>query len=95
MQLPEGYEAHIVPRSSTLKNFGIIQGNHMGVVDNCFSGDNDIWMFSAFAVRDTTINKGDRICQFRLAKIQPELQFEESDFLNNDDRGSFGSTGTN
>ena len=38
MKIPEGYEAHIAPRSSTFKNFGIIQTNSMGVVDNTYSG---------------------------------------------------------
>lgn len=94
MQLPEGYEAHIVPRSSTCKKWGIIQANHMGVVDNSYCGDNDIWKFPAIAVRDTTIYKNDRICQFRIMKKQPEFEFEEVDYLDNDDRGGFGTTGT-
>lgn len=93
MQLPEGYEAHIVPRSSTYKHWGIIQANHMGVVDNSYCGDNDIWKFPAIAIRDTQIYKNDRICQFRIVKKQPEFEFEEVDYLNNDDRGGFGSSG--
>jgi dUTP pyrophosphatase len=93
MQLPPGYEAHIVPRSSTFKNFGIIQTNHMGVIDNSYAGDNDMWSFPAYAMTDTVINKGDRICQFRIVKTQPELVFEVVDMLGNDDRGGFGSTG--
>lgn len=93
MILPDGYEAHIVPRSSTLKNFGVLQGNHIGVVDNSYSGDEDEWKFSAFAVRDTTINKGDRICQFRIVEKQPEVTFEEVEHLNEVSRGGFGSTG--
>lgn len=71
MKLPDGYEANIVPRSSTYKNFGIIQTNHMGVIDNSYSGTNDIWKFPALAMRDTVINKGDRICQFRINQKQP------------------------
>ena len=70
MKLPDGYEAHVVPRSSTYKNFGVIQANHMGVIDNSYCGDNDIWKFPAIAVRDTTIHKNDRICQFRITKKQ-------------------------
>lgn len=93
MKLPEGYEAHIVPRSSTYKNWGILQANHMGVVDNSYSGDNDIWKFPAIAMRDTVIKYDDRICQFRIVKKQPELIFEEVDYLDGPDRGGFGSSG--
>ena len=95
MELPEGYEAHIVPRSSTFKNFGIIQTNHMGVIDHSYCGDNDQWYFPALAVRDTVIHEGDRICQFRIIKNQPQIVFEECDHLSDIDRGGFGSTGTN
>lgn len=93
MKLPDGYEAHIVPRSSTFKNFGIIQANHMGVIDNTYCGDNDQWMMSAYAVRDTEIHVNDRICQFRIMKNQPALIFDEVEKLENMDRGGFGSTG--
>lgn len=95
MILPEGYEAHIVPRSSTLKKFGIIQGNHMGIVDNSYSGDEDEWMMSVIAVRDTHISKNDRICQFRIMKKQPKLVFEKVKHLNETSRGGFGTTGVN
>lgn len=93
MKLPEGYEAHVVPRSSTFKNFGVIQTNHMGVIDNSYSGDNDQWMMPVIAMRDTTINKNDRICQFRIEKIQPEIEFEEVEHLDEQSRGGIGSTG--
>ena len=93
MQLPDGYEAHIVPRSSTFKNFGIIQTNHCGIIDNSYSGSNDIWMFPAYALRDTVINENDRICQFRIMKKMPNVKFVEVDILNEVDRGGFGSTG--
>lgn len=93
MILPEGYEANIVPRSSTFKNYGIIQTNHFGVIDNSYSGDNDQWRFPAYATRDVTINKNERICQFRINKVQPVFEFEEVERLNNIDRGGFGSTG--
>ena len=93
MSLPEGYEAHIVPRSSTYKNFGVIQTNHFGVVDNSYSGDTDEWKFTAYALRDTTINLNDRICQFRIEKKQPKFEFEEVETLGNISRGGFGSTG--
>lgn len=95
MILPEGYEAHVVPRSSTYKNFGVIQTNHCGVIDESYSGDNDQWRFPAYALRDTVINKNDRICQFRIVKKQPEIKFQEVDKLTGEDRGGFGSTGTN
>lgn len=93
MKLPEGYEAHIVPRSSTFKHFGIIQTNHCGIVDNSYSGTNDIWRFSAYAMRDTVISEGDRICQFRIVEKMPKIKFEEVEELDAEDRGGFGSTG--
>lgn len=93
MQLPKGYEAHIVPRSSTYKNFGIIQTNHCGIVDESYCGPNDWWYMPVYALRDTKITKNDRICQFRIEKHQPELMFEEVSLLEHEDRGGFGSTG--
>lgn len=93
MKLPEGYEAHIVPRSSTYKNFGVIQTNHMGVVDNSYSGTNDVWKFPAKAERDTVIYENDRICQFRIVEKMPPVVFDEVDTLDDVDRGGFGSTG--
>lgn len=93
MRLPKGYEAHIVPRSSTYKNFGIIMSNSMGIIDHSFCGNNDIWKFPAIAMRDTEIHTGDRICQFRIVKNQPYLSFIEVDKLSSRDRGGFGSTG--
>lgn len=95
MKLPEGYEAHVVPRSSTFKKWGILQANSTGIIDNSYSGTNDIWRFPAFAMRDTVINKNDRICQFRIIKRQPTVQFEEVETLDSVDRGGFGSTGAN
>ncbi len=93
IQLPKGYEAVIVPRSSTYKNFGIIQTNHMGVIDESYCGDQDLWMMPVLAVRDTQIRVNDRICQFRIQKHQPQILFEEADCLENPNRGGFGSTG--
>ena len=95
MELPKGYEAHIVPRSSTFKNFGIIQTNHHAIIDESYCGDNDIWRYPAYALRDTVIHKNDRICQFRIMEHQPVIEFEEVDRLGNEDRSGFGSTGTN
>lgn len=95
IQLPKGYEAVIVPRSSTYKNFGIIQTNHMGVVDESYCGDNDLWMMPVLAMRDTKIHVNDRICQFRIQKHQPRFVFEEAEKLGNPDRGGIGSTGKN
>lgn len=93
MELPKGYEAHVVPRSSTYKNFGIIQTNHMGVIDESYCGDNDQWFFPAYAMRDTQIHAGDRICQFRIMEHQPEIEFDEVGSLGHEDRGGHGSTG--
>lgn len=93
MRLPYGYEGHIVPRSSTFKNYKIIQTNHMGVVDNSYSGDEDEWKMSVYALEDTTINVNERICQFRIVKRQPQFEFEEVETLGNKSRGGFGSTG--
>lgn len=120
MKLPEGYEAHIVPRSSTFKNWGIIQTNHMGVVDQAYCGENDVWKFPAYCLKGSNdgitygvdkqgkldktcplygvkpfseIKKGDRICQFRIMKKQPEIEFIEVDYMEDESRGGFGSTG--
>lgn len=93
MELPKGYEAHVIPRSSTFKNFGVLQANSMGLIDESYFGDNDQWYFPALAMRDTVIHVNDRICQFRIMKHQPELVFEETDKLEGKDRGGFGSTG--
>ena len=95
MKLPDGYEAHIVPRSSTYKNFKIIQTNHQAVIDNSYSGTNDVWKYPALAIEDTVIHKNDRICQFRIMKTQPEIHFIETDKLDGADRGGIGSTGKN
>lgn len=94
MKIPDGYEAHVVPRSSTFKNFGVIQTNHMGVIDNSYSGDKDIWFMPVFALRDTEIHLNDRICQFRIVKKQPEIVFNEVEKLKGPNRGGHGSTGT-
>lgn len=94
MKLPEGYKANVYPRSSTFKNFGIIMTNSVGQIDNSYSGDNDEWKFPALAMRDTVIHKNDRICQFEIQKIQPEIEFVEVDNLDDTDRGGVGSTGT-
>lgn len=94
MILPDGYEAHIVPRSSTFKKYGVIQTNHCGIIDNSYCGDNDQWMFPAYALNTAYIRKGDRICQFRIVEKQPELEFIAVQCLKDKDRGGFGSTDT-
>lgn len=102
MELPEGYEAHVVPRSSTFKTYGIIMTNSVGIIDGSFKGDSDVWRFPAYCLegRDiidgrvgTVIRKNDRICQFRIMKRQPDFQFVQVDELVNADRGGIGSTG--
>ena len=95
MKLPEGYEAHIVPRSSTYKKWGIIQTNSVGIVDNSYSGDNDQWMMPVLAMRDTHISKNDRICQFRIVEKQPDVEFTVVEKLDDESRGGFGTTGSN
>ena len=95
MKLPEGWKAQMYPRSSTFKNFGIIQANSVGQIDNSYSGTNDIWKFPAIALRDTVIHKNDRICQFEIVPIQPLIRFTEVQVLDDEDRGGFGSTGKN
>lgn len=94
MQLPAGYEAHVVPRSSTFKNFGILQANSYGVIDSSYCGENDIWRMPVYAVRDTKIHVNDRIAQFRIMENQPQIVFEEVERMEGKDRGGFGSTGT-
>lgn len=93
IKLPEGYEAHLAPRSSTFKKYGIIQTNSVGVIDCSYCGDNDIWMMPVYAVRDTEIPKDDRICQFRVFENQPQVDFIEVESLGEESRGGFGSTG--
>ena len=93
MKLPEGYEAHLVPRSSTFKKWGIIQANHVGIIDNSYSGPEDWWKMPVIAMRDTVINKDDKICQFRIVERQPRIHFVEGK-MTDPSRGGFGSTGS-
>jgi dUTP pyrophosphatase len=93
MEIPEGYEAHLAPRSSTYKNWGVLQTNSIGVIDNSYCGDNDQWFMPVFATRSSIINKNDRICQFRIIEKMPEVSFVEVKALENKDRGGHGSTG--
>ena len=93
MALPKGYEAHVVPRSSTFKNFGVIQTNSFGVIDESYAGDTDEWKMPVYATRDTIININDRICQFRICEHQPQITFNEVERLSDKNRGGFGSSG--
>ena len=93
MELPKGYEAHLVPRSSTFKNYGILQTNSCGIIDCSYCGDEDMWRMPVYATRDTMIHQNDRICQFRIVENQPKITFDEVESLGNADRGGFGSTG--
>lgn len=95
MMLPPGHEAHVAPRSSTFKNWGIIQTNSVGVVDESYCGSNDQWFMPVYATRHTIIDKGDRVCQFRIVEKMPSVVFEEVNELKNPDRGGHGSTGVN
>lgn len=104
MELPEGYEALITPRSSTYKKWRLLQTNHLGVIDNSYNGDGDIWHLPLLNIphkgiwdtdgESVTIPKGTRLCQFRLMKKSERIEFVEKDTLGNDDRGGFGSTGS-
>ena len=93
MELPQGYEALVAPRSSTFKKLGILLANSIGIIDESYKGDNDEWHFPAYAVKDTVIHKNERICQFRIIQHQPMIHLVEVEFLGNDDRGGIGSTG--
>ena len=93
MILPEGYEAHVAPRSSTYKNFGIIQTNSIGIIDHSYCGEEDECKMSAYALRDTVIHKNDRICQFRIVEKQPDFELVTVEHLKEKSRGGFGSTG--
>ena len=93
MQLPKGYEAHVVPRSSTFKNYGLLQVNSCGIIDGSYCGDDDMWRMPGYATRDIVVNINDRICQFRIVENQPQIVFEEVTSLGNANRGGFGSTG--
>ncbi len=93
MKLPKGYEAHVLPRSSTFRRWGILMTNSMGIIDESYCGEHDVWGFPALAMKSTTIFKGDRICQFRIMKKMPEVKFVEVDYMDDEDRGGFGSTG--
>ena len=98
LELPQGWEGHLAPRSSTFKTWGIIQTNSVGVVDDTYIGDNDQWHMPVYCLQakdenGTWIRKGDKIGQFRIMEVMPEIEFEEVEFFNNTDRGGFGSTG--
>lgn len=95
MKLPKNYEAHVAPRSSTFKNWGILQTNSVAVIDNSYCGDEDEWKYPVYATRDITIHRGDRICQFRIMKKQPKFKFKFVPHLEKTSRGGFGSTGSN
>ena len=93
MELPKGYEAHVVPRSSTFKNYGLLQVNSCGIIDGSYCGDEDMWRMPVYATRDTVVNFNDRICQFRIMQNQPQIVFQEVNAMGNSNRGGFGSTG--
>ena len=95
MELPKGYYAQIVPRSSTCKNYGVIMANSIGIIENSYCGNDDVWAFPAVAIRRTKIPKGTRLCQFQLVKQAEPIEFEEVDDLGNPNRGGIGSTGDN
>ena len=93
MELPKGYEALLLPRSSTFKKYGLIVTNSIGIIDNLYHSDDDCWMLPVYALRDGHIEKNDRVAQFRIIENQPSIEFKVVDSLNNVSRGGFGSTG--
>lgn len=94
IELPQGYEALVIPRSSTFKKYGILLANSIGLIDNTYCGDDDIWRFPAVCLaKRTTIPKNERICQFRIQPIQSDVQIERVEILGNPSRGGLGSTG--
>jgi dUTP pyrophosphatase len=93
MELPPGYEAVVIPRSSTYKRWGILQANQVGLIDNSYCGDNDIWHFPAIATRDVVIEENSRICQFRIQRKMEDVELVTVDHLDGADRGGLGSTG--
>lgn len=95
VELPKDYEAIIAPRSSTYKKWGIIQVNSIGIIDSSYKGDDDEWGLPVIALWNTKIHKNDRICQFRILKRQPEIEFKIVEKLGNKNRNGFGSTGVN
>ena len=95
MELPKGYSAIIAPRSSTYKKWGIVVANSIGIIDESYNGDHDEWHLPVIALRHTHIYKNDRICQFRVIKKSPDIDFIPVKVLNNRNRGGLGSTGEN
>lgn len=97
MELPKGYEAHVVPRSSTFKHWGLIQTNGMGVIDESYNGPDDQWFWPCFILSNKTqhnfVPRGTRLCQFRIIKKQPKIVLKEDDLAGNDNRDGHGSTG--
>lgn len=95
LRLPDGYEAIVAPRSSAFRNFGIIQVNSIGIIDESYGKEStdDRWMYPILAMRDTVIHVNDRIAQFRILEHQPKLRFKEVGPRRGDARGGFGSTG--
>ena len=108
MKLPEGYEAHIVPRSSTYKKWHIILANSFGLIDSTYCGDTDEWGYPAIALSTSHIKKGDRICQFEIRPSQrasiwqklrwlftSKIEFVQVETLGNKARGGFGEGSKN
>ena len=125
LELPEGWEGHLAPRSSTFKSWGVIQTNSVGVVDDTYIGDDDQWHMPVYCldakdvidnevegtwishikslilklikkdnrIQGTWIRKGDKIGQFRIMEVMPEIEFEEVEEFGNQNRGGFGTTG--
>lgn len=102
LELPKGWEGHLAPRSSTFKTWGLIQTNHVGVVDDTYVGNDDQWHMPVFCLqgkdikggiyKGTWVKKGDKLGQFRVMEVMPEIEFVEVEELTNENRGGFGTT---
>ncbi len=93
MELPQNYEAWLTSRSSMAKKFNIQHSDDMGIIDSSYCGPNDMWKLPVIALEDTVIHKNDRICQFRIHEVMPEVELEEVAELTGPNRGGLGSTG--
>ena len=93
MKLPQGYEGHLLPRSSTFKKYKVLLVNSTGIIDNAYCGNGDEWQFPAIAMEDGVIKKGDRIAQFRIVPVMKAVKFSVRNDLGSTNRGGFGSTG--
>ena len=92
IKLPHDYEAILAPRSSTFKKYGLLLTNGIGVIDEKYCGEEDVWRMSVYATRDCHVPAGERIAQFRVQRNQGGIEVEEVAIMTGPNRGGFGST---